>query len=137
MYKKIGLVLLLAGLGALFFFKERDQIGVVDTGKTEYIHTNVTNGKSKQLFFKETKQGHTARWSYDVYTIEGDPIHYTLLYDAQTKKYQVTEDTRDDKFGHPAVYQHTCTDYDYPVSQLIGCNTESGFFPVPGEVIAP
>ncbi|HEY7223742.1 MAG TPA: hypothetical protein VH561_09155 [Micromonosporaceae bacterium] len=41
-------------------------------------------------------------------TVEGDPIHYTYLSDVQGSV-QVTEDTREDRYGPRAIYHMTCT----------------------------
>jgi hypothetical protein len=109
----------------------------MDAGKTEYIHSKVVNGENKQRFFTEVQKGSSALWTYDVYTIEGDPIHYTLAYDARQQEYRVTIDTRDDKFGRPSVIDITCSGYDYADDQLTGCNKPPGIFPLEGEAVHP
>ncbi|MFY0544342.1 DUF4362 domain-containing protein [Brevibacillus sp. H7] len=139
MMKWKGFLLLLIGF-ALLYAVQYGNIATgsyVDAGKTEYIHTKVVNGENKQRFFSEVHNGSSVRWNYDVYTTEGDPIHCTLEYDANRHEYQITIDTRDDKFGHPSVTVINCKGYSYEEDQLTSCDQPPGIVPLEGETVHP
>jgi hypothetical protein len=135
-----GLLLAIAAIAIAFFLSQPADTGdkqMIDAGKTEYIHTKTINGESKKLFFDAAKNGKSVRWNYDVYTIEGDPIHYTLEYDASKQLYEITIDTREDKFGHPEVKKISCKAYSVAGNLLTGCDNERGVLEVHGEVLLP
>ncbi|RNB85945.1 DUF4362 domain-containing protein [Brevibacillus fluminis] len=110
--------------------------GILDIGKTTYIHTRVENGELKQQFFTEAKKGTSVRWTFDKYTTEGDPIHHILIYQPNSHTYQVTIDTTDDKFGSPSVTTMTCARFDEIADSLTGCD-HSAFFHLGGVPLLP
>lgn len=127
-----GLSLLAAVQQGLF-----DKQVHTDAGKTLFRHTEVIHPENKQRFFEEVKKGNSAQWAYDVYTTEGDSVHYTLVFDADQRDYRITIDTRDDKYSRPSLYQITCNGYDYTADQLTGCDAPPGMFPLEGAALHP
>lgn len=57
---------------------------------------------------KAYQQGNSGQWQKFIYTIEGDPIIYTVRYINQPVSLEVSIDTRQDKFGSKTIETYTC-----------------------------
>jgi hypothetical protein len=75
------------------------KLSLPDYGTTTGLHGNVTNLDAQNAFVNAYLQGNPGRWQKIVYTIEGDPIIYTIRYNNQPASLEISIDTRHDMWS--------------------------------------
>ncbi len=126
------LVIALIGMAVAIFHIQK-AASLPDYGTTIDIHGNMTNPEAESAFVKAYLQGNSGRWKKVIYTIEGDPIIYTVRYRNQPVSLEVTIDARRDKFGSRHIKTYTCQKMTAGDElRLTGCTGASS-----GEIVIP
>ena len=79
-----------------------------DYGITINMYGKVTNPEAQSAFVEAYQQGNSGQWQKFTYTVEGDPIIYTVRYNNQPISLEISIDTRQDKFGIQGIKTYTC-----------------------------
>jgi len=104
-------LLLAAALISADMFGETRPFAGIDCGASDE-RLGTYDAAARECFWSAYSSGSSARWSLRSYTIEGDPIPTTLLFEPKGGiGLVVTRDTRGDRFGgvgNQRIFNYRC-----------------------------